>query len=139
MSWYIQTLLKSSVEIRSKSDIESDEFNDLIVVEDMVSKLYQSNLISDEELRLLDYIKDGKPLVDSKRDFGKNRISVSKDINNLCDKIAFYLGGYFTNDGYIDYIKEKYNLTDKQVDNMIDYMSSKYKNKLIRKSRKINE
>ncbi len=135
MSWYIQTLLRNSLEIKSKSDIESDEYNDLIVIEKKYNDLYKLGIITNDDISLIEYMKDGKPLVNSKEGFGKNRMGVSKDFVNLCNKIAFYLGGYFTDDGYIHYMKTKYHLTDEQVGKMIDYMSSKYKNKIIRKTK----
>ena len=127
--------MKNKVEIRSVNDIDSDEFNDLIVIEKRIQELHEDGIISDQEMLLLKYVEDGKPLVDSKDGFGKNRISLAKDFNKLCDKIAFYVGGYFTNDGYIDYMKIKYNLTDEQTKKMIDYMKSKYKNKLMRNNK----
>lgn len=129
-------MLRNRIEIRSRNDIESDEFNDLIVIEKKIKELYKDNIISDQEMLLLKYVEDGKPLVDSKKGFGKDRISLTRDFNKLLDKIAFYVGGYFTDDGYIDYMKTKYNLTDDQVENMLNYMKSKYKNKLMRKSNK---
>ncbi len=139
MSWIIQSLLRSSVELKSQSDINSDEFNDLMIVESKISNLHADGLLSNEEMSLIKYIEDGKPMVDSKKGFGKNRISLSRDVVTLCNKIAFYIGGYFTDDGYIDYMKNKYNLTDEQLSDMSDYMRSKYKNKLIRKTKKTYE
>lgn len=139
MSWIIQTLLRNSLEIRSKQDIESDEFNDLMIVESKIKSLCEDGIISDEEMELIRYIEDGKPLVGSKEVLGKNRIAIAKDIESLCNKIAFYLGGYFTDDGYIDYMQTKYELTEQQVGELVDYMRGKYKNKLIRKRRKTNE
>lgn len=130
--------MRNSLEIKSKSDIESDDYNDLIVVEKNIKELSEQGIITSDELSLIKYMEDGKPLVNSKNDLGKNRISISKDFSNLCNKIAFYIGGYFTDDGYVEYMKTKYHLTDEQVGQMLEYMKSKYKNKLIRKQ-KINE
>lgn len=134
--WYISHLLKNKIEIKSKHDFESDEYNDLIVIESKIEHLHKDGIISDEELDLISYLEDGKPMVSSKEDFGKNRISLSKDFNNLCNKIAFYVGGYFTDDGYLYYMKNKYNLSDEELLRMQNYMNSKYKNKLVRKQRK---
>lgn len=139
MSWIIQSLLRSSVELISQGDINNDEFNDLLIIEKKIENLYKDEIISEQEMLLLEYVKDGKPLANSKNDFGKNRISLSKDFVNLCNKIAFYVGGYFTDDGYVDYMKSKYKLSDKETEKMINYMKSKYKNKLIRKQTKIDE
>jgi hypothetical protein len=134
--WYLNYLLKNRIEIRGKNDIESDEFNDLIVIEKKIEELYKDGIISDDEISLLSYIEDGKPVANSKENFGKNRISLAKDFTKLCNKIAFYVGGYFTDDGYADYMKTKYNLTDPEVEKMLIYMKSKYKNKLMRKTKR---
>lgn len=139
MSWIIQSLLRSSVELKSLSDINSDEFNDLMIIEKKINHLREDGLISGEEMSLLKYIEDGKPLVNSKEEFGKNRLSLAKDIEALCNKIAFYVGGYFTNDGYIHYMRNKYKLSNEETHRMIEYMKGKYKNKLIRKQTKQNE
>lgn len=139
MSWIIQSLLRNSVALKSASDINSDEFNDLMIVEQKINNLYKDGVISDEEMALIRYMEDGKPLVNSKEGFGKNRISLSKDFVNLCNKIAFYIGGYFTDEGYLIYMKTKYHLTEEQVNQMMNYMTSKYKNKLIRKQRETDE
>lgn len=136
MAWYTQILLKNRVDIKSKSDINSDEYNDLIIVEKKIDDLYNAGIISNSEMSLINYMEDGKPIVNSKKSFGKNRMSLAKDFGNLCNKIAFYIGGIFTDEGYIDYMKTKYNLTDEQVGKMQDYMESKYKNKLMRKKTK---
>lgn len=127
------------MEIRTSNDIESDEFNDLIVIERKILDLYADGIVSEDEIYLLKYLEDGKPLVNSKENFGKNRISLAKNFDRLCEKIAFYVGDYFTDDGYVDYMKIKYNLADSDVERMLDYMKSKYKNKLIRKPKKSHE
>lgn len=133
MSWLVQTLLRNSITIKGKHDIDSDEYNDLLVIESKVESLHADGLISEEEVRLIKYVEDGKPLVNSKDGYGKNRIAASKDFTDLCNKIAFYAGGYFTDDGYIHYMRNKYNLSESQGEEMLRYMKSKYKNKLIRK------
>jgi hypothetical protein len=53
---------------------------------------------------------------------------------SICNRIAYYLGGYYTDDGYLAYMKRKYRLTDEQIETMRNYMRSKFKHKLARKS-----
>jgi len=136
VSWYVSSLLKNSLSIKTDSDFESDQYNDLLVIEKKIDELYKLGLISDDEIRLIEYISDGKPLVNSMDGFGKNRISSAIQFNKLCNKIAFFAGGYFTDDGYIEYMRRKYNLTDEQVNRMSQYMKSKFKHKLRRKTKK---
>ncbi len=139
MSWYVSSLLKNKLALRTESDFESDQYNDLLVIEKKIDELYKLGIISDEEIRLIEYISDGKPLVNSMSGYGKNRISSSRDVSRLCNKIAFFTGGYFTDDGYAEYMRRKYNLSDEQVVKMSQYMRSKFKHKLRRKTKKTNE
>jgi hypothetical protein len=139
VSWYVQNLLKNKLALRTDSDFESDQYNDLLVIEKKINELYNLGLISDAEINLIEYISDGKPLVDSMNGLGKNRISSARDVSKLCNKIAFFAGGYFTDDGYIDEMRRKYKLTDEEVNKMSQYMRSKFKHKLRRKTKKSNE
>lgn len=133
MSWLVQNLLRDRTKIHTSPDLESDDYNDLIVVEKRIQQLFESGILSEKEMELIEYVSDGKSLSNSKEHFGKHRISTFKQFRNLCNKIAFYLGGYFTDDGYIAYMKEKYDLSDEQVRKMIKYMTNKFKYKLMRK------
>jgi hypothetical protein len=105
------------------------------VIEKKIEDLHKEGLVSEAELSLIKYMEDGKPIVNSKEEFGKNRLSLAKDFITLCNKLAFYLGDYFTDDGYAEYMKQKYSLNDEELSKMITYMSSKYKHKLMRKAK----
>lgn len=131
--------MKNKLTLKTESDFESDQYNDLLVIEKKIDELYNLGLISDDEISLIEYISDGKPLVKSMDGFGKNRISLGRDVLKLCNKIAFFAGGYFTDDGYIEYMRKKYNLTEEQVNKMSQYMKSKFKHKLRRKTKETNE
>ena len=61
-------------------------------------------------------------------------LDLSKNLfNSACNKIGNYLGNYFTNDGYINYMQEKYNLTEQQNYNLQLFMNSKFRFKIMRK------
>lgn len=125
MSWRVESLLRRKVEIRTAPDFESDDYNDLLVIEKKIKDLIELGIITEEEQRLLEYLSDGKPMVNSKRDIGKHRMYVYQDFSNLCTKISFYLGGSFTNEGYISYMTNKYKLNSEQVEKLRKYMISK--------------
>lgn len=138
MSWLVQSLLRNKVKIKTSPDLESDEYNDLLIIEKKVESLANEGILSEKELTLLLYISDGKSLVDSQMEFGKNRWDLAKDFSSICTKIAFYAGGYFTDEGYISYMTDKYKLNDEQIKKLEIYMKGKYKNKLIRNSKNSN-
>ena len=142
MSWIVQSLLNKRSEIRAQSDINSDEFNDLMVIERAIKELHNKGLLTSYEMAILKHVSDGNSAWRASETLGKDRDTVGKDYQRLCERVAFYLGGYFTNDGYIDYMTQKYKLNEEQVETMRAYINSRYKNKLLRsplKTEKDNE
>jgi hypothetical protein len=111
--------------------IESDEFNDLLVVEKAVEELRELKLLSQQDIDIL-Y---------GDREYHTTRMhrdTHSKQYSSVCGRIAYYLGGYFTDEGYINYITKKYRLTPEQQEVARLYMNSKFKNKVLRKGYKID-
>lgn len=139
MSWLVENLLRDKIKIHAESDLSSDEFNDLLLVESAISKLVEFGSISDYELMVLDYVSDGKGLSNAKGDIGVERDTAFKIFRRVCNKIALYLGGYFTDDGYAEYIKEKYNLNHEQEEKMMKYMSNRFRYKLLRKRKNVKK
>ena len=56
MSWYLEIFLKNKLEIKSKLDLESDEYNDLLVIEKKIEGLHSAGIISDQEVLLIKYV-----------------------------------------------------------------------------------
>ncbi len=158
MSWIIQSLLNSRERIKNKTyipveldylavgylesveensenghepgyedpSITSDEFNDLLDVESAIDTLVSMGRISKEELDIL-YLPAGV-----KTDlYDRHTLSAKK--KQICDRIAYFLGGYFTDDGYIEYMVDKYGLDQKQVETLTKYINGIHKHKIIRK------
>ena len=111
--------------------IEGDEFNDLLVIEKAVNELKELNLLSEQDIDIL-Y---------GDREYHKtkmNRDTHTKQYSLVCNRIAYYLGGYFTDEGYIQYLTRKYRLTEEQQETARLYMNSKFKNKVLRKGYRID-
>ena len=127
MSWYISTLLKDSRRIRQTSDIESDEFNDLIIVEKQIEVLHKKGAISEKEMKIIDAMKTNRSSYDLSRELKINRGVIYKIFNSITERLAYYLGDEFTDIGYISYMTTKYNLTEKEITKLVKYMHGKYK------------
>ena len=86
--------------------------------------MYESNQLTIKELEILRMLSDGNSYKETgeKINIGKN--SVRKIFNSTCSKIAFALGGVFTNEGYAEYMKERHNLSDIEVSKMIMLIES---------------
>jgi len=133
MSWIIETLLIHKEEIRAKQDIESDEFNNLILVEGKIEDLYTNDLLSDIDMLIIDLVVDGKVSSEMEEILGKNRNAISKSFVQICDRIGYFLGGYFTDDGFLESMRLDYKLSEEDVERIKQRMGSRFKHKLIRK------
>lgn len=116
--------------------ITDDDFNDLILIEKAIKKLSETGLLSTRDLDLIEYVADGNSFSGAEKRFGKHRNYLVKDFQKICDRIAFYLGGYFTDDGYIHFIAKKYRLTEEQVSTLKDFIKSRFRHKILRNSLK---
>lgn len=132
MSWIVQTLLLSRVNIRSEADINSDTFNDLIVLESKLDEMSDECLFTKDEEVIIDLLKEGMRISDIANIMGKHRNTVFEMFVELCERIAYLLGGEFTNDGYFEMMQDKYNLTNNQVATMKEYISGTFKHKVLK-------
>jgi hypothetical protein len=132
MSWIVQILLRNSVELKSNQSLDSDDYTNLLIIEKKIYEMYQDKLLSDSDIELIENISDGKPF----RNLGnssKSALSLAKRFYSLCDRIAYALGGEFTDDGYLEYMKNKYKLNEEQLEKLRKYMKGIYKYKIMRK------
>lgn len=132
MGWLVQHLLKNREVIRAKNDFDSDEFNDLIVIEKKIDDLYSNGLLSDSELNIIRMVSYGIPPNSSSANIRKNRKTISTAFSKACDRISYFLGGYFTDDGLLENMKLSYNLTDEDIDKLRLYINGKFKHTLMR-------
>lgn len=134
MSWIVQHLLRNRELIRSVPDMESDEYNNLLVIESKIKELQQEGFLSDMDIYILDLVADGRPIRNLESDIDKNRITISKTFIQICDRISYFLGGYFTDEGFLEILKTNYRLSDSEVAKLKEYMTGKFKHKLMRKT-----
>jgi hypothetical protein len=132
MSWIIQTLLRNSEILKERHDLESDEYNDLLVIETKIAELQNLGFLSDMDICIIDMIAGGERVVTIEDSLGKSRSTISKSFIQICDRISYFLGGYFTDDGFLENMRVNHNLTDEDVAKLRIHMSSKDKHKLIR-------
>jgi hypothetical protein len=114
-------------------DVDSDEYNNLIVLESKIGQLKDNNLLSEYDVYLIKLLADGRTLKELEDELGKTRLTISRDFIKLCNRIAYSLGGYFTEDGFIDNMKENYKLTEDEIERVKEFMRGRFKHKLIRK------
>src|SRR5574339_259984 len=129
MSWIIQSLLNDRERIKEECNVDDDDFNDLLLIEKAVDTLREKTLLSLEDLEVLKMRESSSPPLVTKGE----KFTRQRKFSALCDRIAYYLGGYFTDDGYLDYMQIKYGLTSEQVNTLREFIKSEYKHKIMRK------
>jgi hypothetical protein len=129
MSAYIKLLLLNRDEIKTSIvqqvddvvyfNFDSDLYDDLMALETKIETLYKAGLITDEEILILNLITLNKSFRSLEKIYGISRITISKKFDSICNKLALYLGGKFTNEGYARYLMRKYNLTEAEFRKLI--------------------
>lgn len=137
MSWIVQHLLKNKDIIKETCDLESDEYNNLLVVESKIAELSKGGFLSDVDLWIIDLVSDGRPIRHLETDIGKNRITLSRTFVQICERISYFLGGYFTDDGFLENMKDEYKINDEDISKLREYMTGKFKHKLMKKNQKM--
>lgn len=133
MSWIVEHLLRNKESISANPNIESDEYNDLLVVESKMNELHKEGLLSDLDLYVIELVADGKPIKNLEESLDKSRITISRTFIQICDRIAYFLGGYFTDDGFLENMKQNYRLSDEDIEKLNSYIRGKFKHRLLKR------
>lgn len=110
-----------------------DPYNDLLIIEKRIKEMFLLNILSEQEMKIIDAVATNKSFSDLEEVVKLDRHNIAKAFDEITDKVAFYMGDYFTDEGYIDYITKKYNLSKDQIKLLENYISGKYKYKTIRR------
>lgn len=132
MSWIVESLIRDRWKFKENPDIDSDSYNNILVIERAIKELLEDKLITSLEVQILNIVSEGYTLSDAESILGTSRETISKIFIATCVKIAYYLGGEFTDEGLIEYMESQYNLTGKQIEKLRRFMHGRFKHKLAR-------
>lgn len=118
--------------------LDNDEYSNLLLVERAIEELEAKGVLSEEDIKILDFVQDGNISFSGETDFNQTKETLVKKFDALCERVAFFMGGYFTNDGFIDYIAKEFKLTEEQTHTVRKYIENRYRH-LIYKENKDNE
>lgn len=119
MSWLVKRLILDSSIIRSNQDFESDDHMSLLLLEAKIKDLHKKGVLSNKEINLIVAISNYRNYSLAAKYLNINRNTVMMRFNEITNRIAYYLGGYYTDLGYIEYMIDKYNLTQEQQDKLV--------------------
>jgi DNA-binding CsgD family transcriptional regulator len=146
--WYVQRLLLERETIRGglfevgsfisfddedrldvgvTSNLESDLYSDLLTVEQKINELAVNNLLTIRETSIIKAVVTGESFTKLAEALDVSRVTISSEFKSICEKLAFYLGEHFTDEGYQDYLRDKYDLSEEEVLTLDLYMNNKFK------------
>lgn len=127
MSKYVQLLLSSADEIKSAFENQNpdarDLYDDLITVEEKIKHLYKQGYMTDFDLLVISCVQTNKSFRKLEKEYGISRLTLSTRFRKICEKIAFYLGDYFLDEGYIIKLQKKYRLSTSEMRKLNKYFS----------------
>lgn len=137
MSWIVEHLIRNRDSIKSMygntDGLEEDVYNNLLVLEGKINELYDSGLLSDLDLIVIESANN-ESLKSQLSIVMKDRHTYSKIFSQICERISYFLGGYFTDDGFLESLSKAYKLSHEQVETVRQYMSSRFRHKMIRRT-----
>lgn len=154
MSWRVETLLRNRNKIRldaeallTNNDVNItvghrmptddsldsfDDFNDLLLVEKCIKELSSAGMLSQKDLYIINAVSGGDPIVSTAMSVKMGRLTFSKKFKDICNRISYVLGGPFSDDGFVDELAIRCNLTEEETRIAKDYMKGRFRHKLLR-------
>lgn len=126
MAWFIERLLTHSEQIHLEG-FNSAMLEYLLTLESKLTELEKRERLSAEELELIEDLKQNKTITQMSKEKGLSRVTTSTKIDSLTEKLSMHLGGIYTDEGYLQYMKNTYDLYDGQVEALRKKIISRYK------------
>ena len=119
MSWKIESIILNRLYLKEQHDLESEDYNNLLIIEKKAKELYDLKIITLLEAQMLNYFSNGLTPSDISKEISMYSDTVLMIFRRACEKISFCLGGEFTDFGTVDELIDKYNLSSEQIENLI--------------------
>lgn len=87
--------------IMEKPDFNSDAYNNCLLIQKCVSDLDKKGLLTDFEKKVLQLYYEGYNTSGVSRELKVSRVTAENTFRNVTTRIAFILGGDFTDDAVI--------------------------------------
>lgn len=100
---------------------EDETYNDLLQVEKAIENLRADKKLTNLEYKIILMMEDSIRIEKMEKILKLDKRTIHKIFSNVCERIAYILGGYFTNEGFIDRICRRKKLTEEQVQKIRNY------------------
>lgn len=123
--WKIGIILSMRSHIREGGDLESGLYDDLLSIEMAISEMVQRSMLDERELGYLDALNSSPTLTYAANICEVQHETFSKVIQATCSRIANFMGGSFTDEGFIAEVVETYNLPDDEIERLRQFIKSR--------------
>lgn len=118
--WYVEYLLLNKLEIEASEDLESDALNDLLIVE----KAIQDLNLPEKFITVCEALSTNPTFQNVDKLLNRDHKYSKRLFTRYCKQIGNYLGGVFTDEGYLEYLKEKYNFSEDKMEQIEKFIKS---------------
>lgn len=118
MSWLVGEYIRSLPYITERGDINSDDFNNAIMIEKCIKDMAKKGLLSEMELNIVSLVYSGYNYEEIGNLLHANRATISKSFKEVTDRIAYILGGEFTDASLLERIPNVEDLSDHSVSDL---------------------
>jgi hypothetical protein len=125
--FYVQYLLLNYLTIKSKEDIELEEYQDLIILEKKLQYLLDNELISREDFDLLRRIINAQSIKILAKEMGKDYRTLVTFFQSMTDMLGNILGNTFCDEYWISHLSSKYNLNQEEIQKLKCYIEKPYR------------
>lgn len=116
MSWVIEEYIRQMPYIMESHNIDADDYNNCLLIQRCVKNLEKNNLLSEIERDVLSAIFMGFNYAEISKLLNVNRQTVSMVFDRVTDRIAYVLGGEFSDASFLDRVQSlNSNLNAKNV------------------------
>lgn len=105
MSWIIGQYLRELPYIKEGGNIESDTYNNALLIEKTINDMAKKGLLTDFEKDVIISIVEGFNFSEISRLLNADRQRVSNTFKAVTDRIAYILGGEFTDAAFIEQMR----------------------------------
>ena len=119
MSLIVEEYLRSLPYIMESKDIESDSFNNAIMIKKCIKDMEKRKLLSEFELSILSLVIDGFNFSEIARLLNVDRLRVSATFKNLSDRVAYILGGEFTDAALMERVQELEHVSVREASELV--------------------
>ena len=102
MSWIIGEYIRQIPYIKESAEIDSDVYNNAIMIEKTINDLVEKDIISQKESDVIWAVSAGYSYSEIARMLNMHRLTISQIFKDVTDRVSFILGGELTDSAFLE-------------------------------------